>query len=552
MKSPVEVRTQWNLSVPMRDGVTLATDLYLPRMDDPVPALLLRTPYGKHGDEMVRLARYFAANGYAVAVMDVRGRGDSEGTFIPYFGEGQDGYDSVEWLAKQPFCSGKVATMGASYLGRIQWLTALEKPPHLSAMVVAVTPSDPFVEWPTGVPVPAHAAWLFLTSGRTMQNTSAVQWDKVYEHLPLMTMDEATGRHMPMWREEFLHTQLDEYWKRLCYQTRFEEIDLPIMHITGWYDDEQVGTLRNFEGMTSKAATERARRSQRLVVGPWGHQVNKTQKLGEVDFGPQALIDLEGTELRFLDYFLKGEENGVAHEPPVSIFVMGMNQWRVEREWPPSRATYAKYFLHSGGRANSLFGDGTLNATRPLAEPSDSYTYDPVRPVPFIMDVSAEQISGPDDYTAIERRDDVLVYTSEVLTEAMEVTGPITAEIYAETDAADTDFMAKLIDVWPTGFAQRLSDGMVRARFRLGMDRADLIEPNQIYKYEVDCWYLSHVFLPGHRIRLEVASSAFPKYDRNPNTGDPLGQYTRVQVAHQTIHHDQEHPSSIILPIIQR
>lgn len=545
-----QIQTHWGEWIPLRDGVRLSADIVRPVTASPVPAIVVRTPYGKNTTAWVKTARFFAERGYAFVVVDVRGRGDSEGHFEPYFGEGIDGYDTVEWVAQQGFCTGKVGTLGGSYLARIQWLTALERPPHLSAMVVSVSPSDPFVEWPTGIPTPHHLAWLFMTSGRQMQRSEAVDWERVYQHLPLSTMDEAAGRPLAHWKQEFSHPSLDDYWKRICYQTRYEEIDLPILHISGWYDDEQVGTPRNFAGMTELGRTERARRSQKLIMGPWGHAVNTVQRLGEVDFGPQSLIDLQGVQLRWFDYFLKGEDNGIVHEPPVSLFVMGINKWRQEREWPLARATYTKYYLHSGGHANSSYGDGELTVSRPGQEPADAYVYDPERPVPFITDMVSAQIGGPDDYAAIERRDDVLVYTSAEMTEPLEVTGPIVVELYAASDATDTDFMAKLVDVWPTGFAQRITDGMVRARFRDGMERPELIEPGKVYRYEVDCWYTSHVFLPGHRLRVEIASSAFPKYDRNPNTGDALGSYTRVKRAVQQIHHQEQFPSALILPII--
>lgn len=546
----LQVRMAWDVRIPLRDGVTLSADLYRPQGDDPVQAIVIRTPYGKNTRKMADDARYFAERGYAVVAVDVRGRGDSEGSFVPYFGEGEDGYDVIEWVAQQPWCQGKVGTLGGSYLARIQWLAALQKPPHLAAMVCLVSPSDPFVEWPTGVPTPHHLAWMFLTSGRVVQNVDAVDWEKAYWHLPLVTMDEAVGRPMAHWREEFLHTHFDEFWERMSYQNRFAEIDLPVLHISGWYDDEQVGTPRNFAGMVKQAPTERARRSQKLIMGPWEHAVNTRQRIGEVDFGPQSLIDLQGAELRWFDYFLRGRDNGVVHEPPVSIFVMGRNVWREEREWPPARAACAKFYLHSAGGANSLHGDGVLSTARPQDEPTDGYTYDPLRPVPFITGLTSTQIGGPDDYAAIERRDDVLVYTSEVLAEPLEVTGAIKVELHAATDAPDTDFTAKLVDVWPNGFAQRIADGIVRARFCNGMQRQELLEPGSVHAYEIDCWYTSHTFLQGHCVRLEISSSAFPKYDRNPNTGEDLGVTAKTQIARQTVYHDAERPSALILPVI--
>ena len=286
-------------------------------------------------------------------------------------------------------------------------------------------------------------------------------------------------------------------------------------------------------------------------MGPWGHAVNTESKLGEVDFGPQSLIDLRGEEVRWFDRWLKG-----ATEPtgaPVRIFVMGENTWRDEQEWPLARTQWTPYYLHSAGRANSRFGDGSLSTMKAGAhEASDNYRYDPARPVPFISEPTSSQIGGPDDYAAVERRDDVLVYATEPLQADIEVTGPIRVELYASSSAPDTDFTAKLVDVWPTGFVQRISDGMVRARFRDGMDHPSLIEPGQIYTYAIDCWNTAQVFKTGHRIGLEISSSAFPKYDRNLNTGAPLGQTVEMAVAEQHIYHDAEHPSMLLLPVIPR
>ncbi|HET7577770.1 MAG TPA: CocE/NonD family hydrolase [Bacillales bacterium] len=547
----LEVQALRDVRVPMRDNVTLSADIYRPKQEGKYPAIVVRTPYGKTNTGIDKSGRYFASHGYAVMYMDVRGRGDSEGKFVPYRNEGKDGYDTIEWIAEQPWCTGAVGTMGGSYLGRIQWLTALTHPPHLKAMIAAVSPSDPFVEWPTGLPTPQHICWNYMTSGRVMQNVDVVDWEEVYKHLPYITMDEATGRSLPGWREEVSHEGLDDWWRELSYQEKFEQIDLPVLHISGWYDDEQVGTPLNFSGMTRNAASEKARNSQKLLMGPWPHQINSSTKLGDFDFGPDSQIDLSAYELKWFDHWLKDEENGIDKEKSARIFVMGANQWVDEDQWPLANTQWTKYYLNSNGRANSRFGDGRLTTEQPQTQSEkDQYIYDPKHPVPFITEMVSAQIGGPDDYSAIERRDDVLVYTTEPLEEDLEITGPIKAELFASSSAKDTDFMVKLLDVWPSGYAQRLTDGMVRARFRNGMDEPELIEPDKIYRYEVDCWNTSQVFEKGHRIRLEVSSSAFPKYDRNLNTGEPLGQTTESVTAEQTIYHDAEHPSAIILPIM--
>ena len=546
-----EAKIEFNRRVRMRDGTELSADVYRPDAPGPFPVILSRTPYTKTSSSTLKIARYFVSHGYVFVTMDVRGRGDSDGTFAPYRNDGQDGYDAIEWCAAQEWSIGKVGTVGGSYNGAIQWLTAVQQPPHLAAMIALTSPSDPFVEWPTGQPLPMDISWYHYTAGRVLQNMEAVDWNKLYWHLPLITMDEAMGRPNRFWKEEVEHSKLDSWWESQRYQNKYERVRVPVLGISGWYDDEQVGTPLNFIGVTTKG-DEKVRRSQKLLIGPWPHAVNSATKLGEVDFGPSAVIDMNSYWLRWFDYWLKGIDNGLMKEPPVRIFVMGENAWTNENEWPMARTRWTKYYLHSNGHANTLSGDGTLSTAEPADEPTDSYTYDPAQPVPFITDPSFAQIGGPDDYRQIEQRADVLVYNSEPLAEDVEVCGPIRVQLSAASSARDTDFMAKLIDVWPSGFAQRLIDGMVRARFRAGMDKPSLIEPGRAYVYDLDLWNTCQMYRKGHRIRLEISSSAFPKYDRNLNTGEALGKTTRMQAAEQKIYHDRERLSYVVLPIVPR
>lgn len=548
--NPREVRILFNQRVPMRDGVTLSADVYFSAGEQKKrPVILSRTPYLKADMAVVERAQQFVKRGYVYVAMDVRGRGDSDGgPFNPYFNEGLDGYDSIEWCADQEWSDGNVGTYGGSYLGAIQWLAALEQPPHLRAMVVLVPPSDPFVETPTGVPGPMHLCWQHFVSGRVTQPMDAVDWERIYWHLPLQTMDEQAGRINARWRADFEHTRLDDYWKPLCYQRRFEELSVPTLHISGWYDDEQIGTPLNYIGMTTRGRTPEARASQRLLMGPWGHNVNSSSKVGDIDFGQQAVIDLYAEVTQWFDRWLRGIH---VLSAPVRIFVMGENTWRDEQEWPLARTQWTPFYLHSNGRANSRFGDGSLSTAAPDGEePADTYLYDPGSAVPFITEATSSQIGGADDYAPVQRRDDVLVYQTGPLASDIEVTGPIRVDLYASSSAQDTDFMAMLIDVWPNGFRQRLCDGMVRARFRAGMEQPDLIEPHKIYRYTIDCWNTSQRFRTGHRICVQISSSAFPKYDRNLNTGAPLGLSSEFVCAEQHIYHDAVHPSAILLPVI--
>ena len=416
-------------------------------------------------------------------------------------------------------------------------------------MIVAVCPSDPFVEWPTtGEPL-MGISWFRLVDRRLMQRVDGVDWMDVYNRLPLSTLDEAAGFSSPHWRASMGHTSRDEWWGPLRYQHRFEELDIPVFHVSGWYDDEQIGTPMNFQGMANHARSETARRGQRLLMGPWGHAYNTTEKLGEVDFGREALIDFDGQTADWLDAVLG--RGGALPEAPVRIFVMGENRWRDEMEWPLARTTFVAYFLHSGGSAHSRYGDGVLSTEAPFAdEAPDVYTYDPARPVPFITQPDSGQIGGPDDYSAVEQRGDVLCYTTEPLETDLEVTGPVRLRLFASSTAVDTDFTAKLVDVHPGGFCQRLCDSVVRARYREGVERAVFMEPGRVYEFDIHMWNTSQVFLAGHRIRLEVSSSAFPKYDRNLNTGEDIGTGTRMAIAENSVWHDAERPSALVLPVV--
>jgi putative CocE/NonD family hydrolase len=536
-------RASYNLRVPARDGVELATDIWWPDRDGPVHAVLGRTPYNKNNEHVARLAKVFTGGGFAFVMQDVRGRGDSDGSFQPYVNDARDGVDTIAWLAEQDWCSGKVATVGGSYGGLLQWLTALEQPPALAAMIAMVSPSDPYVEFPTGAQSPMMLSWHRLTAGRMRQQVDDVDWESVYRHLPLRTMDEAAGFDAPHWREQLSHPTLDEFWAPKCYQDRLGEIDVPVLHISGWYDDEQIGTPLNFAGMVAGGAS-----GQQLLMGPWGHAINTTRKLGEVDFGPDALIDLDGYWVRWLKAQLDGEP---WDDEPVRMFVMGVDEWRDSPSWPPAAMTPTPLYLHSGGAANSRLGDGRLTWDAPAGdEPDDSYDYSPERPFPFLTGITSAQLGGPDDYSAVELRGDVLVYTSEPLTEPLQLIGPVRLVLHATSSAPDTDFTGKLLDVHPTGFAQRLCDGMVRARFRDGFDAERLLEPGETADYDIDLWNTAHVFAVGHRLRIEVASAAFPKFDRNLNTGEPLATATRMEIAHQRVHHDAARPSHVLLPVV--
>jgi putative CocE/NonD family hydrolase len=375
---------------------------------------------------------------------------------------------------------------------------------------------------------------------------------QVYRSLPLRDMDQGFGRRIRAWRDWFDHPTLDDYWKEQSYQEQLLDATVPILHVSGWYDDVLVGTTENYVNLTTRAATAEARERQWLLIGPWGHRVNTSRRLGDVDFGPEALIDFDAVQLRWFDHWLKGEANGVESDPRVRLFVMGENRWRSESQWPIGRTRYVEYFLHSGGRANSLFGDGRLDTVAPGDEPADTFRYDPEDAVPFITEPNFSQVGGPDDYRAIERRDDVLVYTTESLAEPLLICGPLKVTLYAASSARDTDWTAKVLDVHPGGFAQRLNDGIVRARYRRSMEEEVFLEPGRVESYDIDAWSTCVLLGEGHRLRVEISSSAFPKFDRNLNTGGRIGIETEGIVAQQTVYHDRERPSRVLIPVVPR
>ena len=476
--------------------------------------------------------------------MDVRGRGDSNGKFEPYFNDGKDGKDVIDWVAKQPWSNGKVGTYGGSYSARIQWLTALERPKNLFAMISKVSPSDPFVENPTGVNDPMHISWRYLVSGRSLKNVNDIEWDNVYRTLPLKDMPKSFGINLPDLDEATKHQTFDSYWDAMSYQNKFETIDVPTLHISGWYDDEQIGTFINYSGMRTKSSSQKSRDNQAIVIGPWGHNVNHSSKLGEVDFGPDAVINLDDIELNWFRKWLLDETTQVGKR--AKMFIMGENRWVDFDDWPPSGTKPIKLFISSNGRANSRFGDGQIVWKKEsISDGKDEFTYDPMDPTPYVTEITSAQIGGPDNFSSIERRDDVLVYTSPPLERDLTLLGAVGADIFMETDVVDTDVMAMLLDVWPNGFSQRLCDGMTRARYRNGMHKTEFLERGKVYEFKIDLWNTGHRIPKGHRLRIDIASAAFPKYSRNLNTGLDLASDSSVKVANTKIIHTKSHPSNL-------
>ncbi len=586
-----------DVMVPMRDGVLLATDIYLPAKNGrPVkgkfPAILGRTPYDKSNFTSGAIFKpvFFAERGYAIVRQDVRGRYKSQGEFYPYINEGPDGYDTIEWIAEQPWSDGIVGTEGLSYSGAVQEALATERPPHLRAMFIGGGSTNYHMdtEGTGGAFRAAHNLMYTFYLAMNMEETAtgagcrawlaeceknAGQWLKrplskqisIFEGLPLVQK----------WYADWIaHQDFDEYWKQkgYCAEGRYDEYpDIPIYRLAGNYDQYSISS------MVSHIALTKINKSPNfLQYGPWVHA-----ECGDAEFGIEHPTNdrrerMRDEQLRFFDQFLKGLETGLLDEPKVKIFVMGggegtkSNQgrlvhgggWRFEEAWPLLQTDYTKYYLQTGGG---------LGRSKPeLDDSASSYSYDPADPVPTIGGPYAypRDESGPRDQLCriglfgckdnlpISSRTDVLSFVTPPLAEDVYIVGPVTVQLWASSSAVDTDFTAKLIDQYPPsndyphGYALGLIDSIIRARYRDSFEKAVLMEPGKIYAFTVDLWQVSNRFKAGHRIRLDISSSNFPAFDVNPNTGEDIGYHTRTVVAHNTIYHDPEHPSHIVLPII--
>jgi uncharacterized protein len=560
-----EVTVERGVPAKMRDGVVLRADIYRPKAEGKFPVLLERTPYDKHGG--VDFGYRAAALGYVVMIQDVRGRYTSEGEWYPFKHESDDGFDTVEWAAALPYSSGKVGMFGGSYVGATQMLTAIAAPPHLAGIFPVVTASNYHDNWT--YQGGAFEQWFneSWTSGlaqdtlsrRVARGSYARRWvqELPLSHYSLLDLGGGTGPQelAPYFLDWLNHPDFDDYWKQWSIEDHFRKIQVPAYHVGAWYDIFLGGTLRNYLGIKAHGGSEAARDGQRLLVIIGGHS-GGGRKIGDVDFGPQAEINTDDVMLRWYDHILKGTDNGIEKEKPVKIFILGENTWREEDRWPPARAQAARYYLHSAGKANGLEGDGTLSTAAPELETADRFVYDPENPAPTIggpLCCDAQHLApGPHDQRPAEARRDVLVFSTPPFKSDFEVTGPVSLELYASSSAVDTDFTGKLVDVWPNGFAQNLTEGILRARFRDSREKPELLNPGEVYKLSLDLWATSNVFNAGHRLRLEISSSNFPRFDRNLNTGEDAASSSPFVKATNTIFHDHEHPSALVLSVVPR
>lgn len=554
-----DVIVELNVMTPMRDNVHLATDVFRPAKPGRYPIILTRDPYDNGSDkESLEEGKRWASRGYVFLHQDVRGRYDSEGTLDIYESEINDGYDTQMWAERQSWSNGKIGMLGGSYLASVQWLSAPLGAPSLKALAPRMSPFNYYqdVAYPGGAfSLGSRLWWAGLLGNRTNQ-VPPRDWDRIIRQLPLATVDrDAMGQDLPTLRNWMAHPSYDEYWKRFDAEKTVGKIALPVYNIAGWYDVFLRGNLKSYELMRKSAATPEARAAQKLIIGPWPHTEFPTAKLGDLDFGPDSIVEFDKIHVRWMDYWLKGERNGLMDEAPVRLFVMGENKWRSEQEWPLARTRYTNYYFGSRGSANGSAGNGLLDSRVPSSSAAvDRYVYDPNNPVPTnggnLMFKPLQ--AGPFDQSAIEQRKDVLIFTTPPLDRDVEVSGPLTVTLYASSSAKDTDFTAKLTDVHPDGKSYNLADGVIRARYRDSFEKPELMVPGQVYKFEISLWSTSNLFKKGHRIRVAVSSSNFPRFDRNPNTGGTFAQDKAVVTASQTIYHSKKYPSHITLPVIPR
>jgi hypothetical protein len=542
-----------DIFVPMRDGVRLATDVFLPAASGRWPVVLLRTPYSRHTTTIRGYRLFFLQHGYALVVQDLRGRWASQGNFGLITQEGPDGSDTINWIAAQAWSNGRVAMAGSSYLGLVQWWAAIEGNPHLRAISPMYSGDDEYIDryYSAGGALQLGHRLLWFAENYPPLPAGPLPLNGYIDHLPLRTADvAATQRPLPLWQLALDHPSFDLFWQQQSLRNLLKQVSAPVLSFGGWFDAYAASDLDAF-GRLAKA-----NKPVETWIGPWAH--NPGLRFPTRDFGPEADIAMRSKQTDWFDRWLKKPSNtaGEGETAVLHIFVMGPDVWRKEHEWPLARTHYTPLYLASGGNANTSAGDGLLSWQLPRKSRVDNFTYDPRNPVPTMGGaVCCEPTAfppGPLDESSLELRQDVLVYTSPPLSEEIEVTGPVRTVLYVSTSANDTDFTAKLVDIQPNGKPLLVTDGIQRLRYRLSLSNPVLVKRNQAYQISVDTGVTSYVFAARHRIRLEVSSSNFPRFDRNLNGAGPNADQTKPVKARQTVYHQKGYPSAIILPVIAR
>ncbi|HET7468800.1 MAG TPA: CocE/NonD family hydrolase [Gemmatimonadales bacterium] len=529
-----------------RGGARLASYVARPVGAGPFGVVLQRTPYERI---LPKAGRWWASRGYIFVAQHVRGRDVSDGdSFGDYDTDIADGYDAVEWAARLPGANGRVGMIGHSDEGRLAWYAAVSAPPHLAALAPSAATGDPWriAPYEDMVFSPVNVAWACLMRARTLTDIGDLDLGPALPHLPLADLPQRLGcGRVALWDRWLDHPTLDAYWRARSVTLRIARVRAPVLQISGWYDDSR-GPI----DYTTALARVTGHPPLKLVMGPGAH---RGIDFVAGDFGPEARVDTRALQLRWFDHWLLGKDNGAEREPAATLFVIGDNRWRRESAWPPARAVPTRWYLTSAGTANTSAGNGGLDTLPASTAAADTFTYDPADPTPYPIDSRELETSLNEDFAALDRaRADVLVFTSAPLSRPLEVTGPMSATLWAASDARDADWNVMLLDVAPDGTARRVQDGVARARFRRGFDRTVPLSPGRPERYTVDLWFTSRVFPPGHRIRVTVSSALFPKYDRNLNTGGSNERDSTFVVAHQRVFHDAAHRSYVTLPLVPR
>jgi putative CocE/NonD family hydrolase len=548
--SHYQVHTEINVRVPMRDGVKLATDLYIPEgAGSKLPSIMIRTPYNRK--VRTEVPRMFAGQGYVVAVQDVRGKFDSEGRFTVSANDTNDGSDMLDWMAAQTWSTGKIGTYGCSYLGEDQIeLSKLRNPHHTTMIPQAAGGAYRFADLLEGgaVGLSESAPW-FLKNGSKIEpapEAPKVDLEQMYLTLPVIQMLKKAGAPPTDFEDFVSHEPADPWFDRYGYVDRRHHFNTPALQVCSWYDTVVNEAFLLARLMRENGETALSRDNQFVVIAPTTHcafdSATEHTIVGKRDLA-DARFDYYNLYVRWYDHWLKGVDNGLASVPKLQIYVMGANKWRSENEWPLARTKFTAYYLHSRGHANGRDGDGSLSTSTPGEEPLDRYKYDPKDPVHTTGD-------GAQDQSDLEKRADVLVYTTPPLKTGVELTGPLEATLFVGSSARDTDFTAKLVDVYPDGTAYNLQDGILRSRYREGFNKKVWMKSGEVYRLKIDLHATSNYFPAGHRIRLEISSSNFPRFDRNLNTGGNNYDETQTVVAENALYHASRHASYVTLPVI--
>ncbi|NIM11830.1 MAG: CocE/NonD family hydrolase [Candidatus Aminicenantes bacterium] len=546
-----------NITIPMRDGVKLSTDLYFPdSKEEKYPVILIRTPYKKEMNELDGFE--WAKNGYVCAIQDVRGRFASGGEWEPFVNEAQDGYDTIEWLAAQEWCSGKVGMIGGSYLGWVQLQAAVQKPPHLVTIIPNVVPPDPFFNIPYeyGSFFTLGALWWVEVveteatadiSGKRLIDTFKGIEENVLKSLPVVDLDKKVfGKEKSYWRKWVRHNTNDSYWERANYLDKLEELDIPVFLQSGWFDGDAIGTKLSYLRLKHSK-----NKSIKMIVGPWGHSdLAATQVVGQ-DMGEEAGIDLLKLYRRWFDYWLKGIDTKILEEPLVQLYAMNTNKWLKADTYPLPGTRFTPFYLTSGSGANTLDGDGRLQRQVPVnGKDYDEYEYNPGDPTPGPMGIC--RTKGQDSYVnLLKSRNDILVYNSEQMEEPLTIVGPLSVVLYASSSAPDTDWFVSFEIIKPDGEAIPLCKGTIRARFRNSFEKPEMLEKDKIYKYTIDLWHAGITLEKGSVIRIDITSAFFPWFSLNLNTGGHNEMESKYVSATQRIYHNNEYPSHLLLPVVK-